>query len=54
MLAWMRRISVDPLACLAEQWHRHGDVVQFPIPSPPTYLVCHPDDETAMEVAAAM
>jgi cytochrome P450 len=53
MLAGMRRISVDPLAFLAEQWQRHGDVVQFPIPSPPTYLVCHPDDVRAVLVGAA-
>jgi len=44
MLRAMRRIGVDPLAFLAEQWGRHGDVVQFPIPSPPTYMVSHPDD----------
>lgn len=44
MLRAMRRIGDDPLAFLAEQWHVHGDVVQFPIPSPPTYLVSHPDD----------
>jgi cytochrome P450 len=53
MLAGMRRIAVDPLAFLAEQWRRHGDVVQFPIPSPPTYLVCHPDDVRAVLVAGA-
>ncbi len=44
MLRAMRRIGDDPLAFLAEQWRTHGDVVQFPIPSPPTYLVSHPDD----------
>jgi cytochrome P450 len=44
MLRAMRRIGVDPLAFLAEQWGRHGDVVQFPIPSPPTYMVSHPYD----------
>ena len=44
MLRAIRRIGVDPLAFLAEQWDRHGDVVQFPIPSPPTYMVSHPDD----------
>ena len=44
MLGAMRRIGEDPLAFLAEQWRRHGDVVQFPIPSPPTYMVSHPDD----------
>lgn len=44
MLGAIRRIGNDPLAFLAEQWHQHGDVVQFPIPSPPTYLVSHPED----------
>ena len=44
MLRAMRRIGDDPLAFLAEQWRTHGDVVQFPIPSPPTYMVSHPDD----------
>jgi cytochrome P450 len=33
----------DPLGFLGQQWHKHGDVVQFPIPNPPTYLVNHPD-----------
>ncbi|HRY10284.1 MAG: cytochrome P450 [Actinobacteria bacterium] len=33
----------DPLGFLGTQWRRHGDVVQFPIPNPPTYLVNHPD-----------
>lgn len=44
MLRAMRRIGDDPLAFLAEQWRVHGDVVQFPIPAPPTYMVSHPDD----------
>jgi cytochrome P450 len=44
MLHAIRRIGEDPLAFLAEQWRRHGDVVQFPIPSPPTYMISHPDD----------
>jgi cytochrome P450 len=44
MLRAIRSIGDDPLAFLAEQWRVHGDVVQFPIPSPPTYLVSHPDD----------
>ena len=44
MLRAIGRTGVDPLASLAEQWDRHGDVVQFPIPSPPTYMVSHPDD----------
>lgn len=53
MLRGIRTISADPLAFLAEQWHRHGDVVQFPIPTPPTYLVCHPDDVRTVLVGAA-
>ena len=33
----------NPLGFLHQSWLRHGDVVQFPIPNPPTYLVNHPD-----------
>ncbi len=33
----------DPLGFLGQQWRRHGDVAQFPIPNPPTYFVNHPD-----------
>ncbi len=33
----------DPLGFLGQQWRKHGDVVQFPVPSPPSYLVNHPD-----------
>jgi len=33
----------DPLAFLGQQWRKHGDVVQFPIPNPPTYLVNEPE-----------
>jgi cytochrome P450 len=50
MLRAMRSIGVDPLAFLATQWRTHGDVVQFPIPSPPTYLISHPDDVRAVLV----
>ncbi len=32
----------DPLGFLGGQWRRHGDVVQFPIPNPPTYFVNEP------------
>jgi len=35
----MRR---EPLDYLNQVWTAHGDVVQFPIPSPPTYLVTSP------------
>ena len=44
MLRAMRSIGDDPLAFLATQWRTHGDVVQFPIPSPPTYLISNPGD----------
>jgi cytochrome P450 len=53
MLRAMRRIGADPLAFLADQWREHGDVVQFPIPSPPTYLVSHPDDVRQVLVGRA-
>ena len=42
MLRGFREIAADPLAFLAGQWREHGDVVQFPIPQPPTYLVSDP------------
>lgn len=51
MLRGIRDISADPLEFLAATWHAHGDVVQFPIPSPPTYLVAHPDDAREVLVA---
>ena len=35
-------IRRDPLGFLDLAWRRHGDVVQFPIPRPPTYLVNDP------------
>jgi cytochrome P450 len=53
MLRAMRRIGRDPLAFLAEQWRTHGDIVQFPIPSPPTYLVSHPEDVRQVLVTRA-
>lgn len=43
MLRSMLQIRSDPLSFLEECWHEHGDVVQFPVPRPPTYLVTHPD-----------
>ena len=36
----------DPLGFLGQQWLKHGDVVQFPVPNPPTYFVNHPDAVT--------
>lgn len=42
MLRAARRIRRDPLGFLVESRARYGEVVQFPIPSPPTYLVSEP------------
>jgi cytochrome P450 len=36
-------IRGNPLGYLARVWREHGDVVQFPIPRPPSYLVNDPD-----------
>lgn len=43
MLAQFGLIRRDPLAFLAASWREYGDVVQFPIPRPPTYLVSDPE-----------
>lgn len=43
MLRAFGTIRTNALAFLADSWTAHGDVVQFPIPTPPTYLVTHPD-----------
>ncbi len=42
MLRGIRRIQHDPLSYLHQVWHDSGDVVQFPIPRPATYLVSSP------------
>lgn len=44
MLRAFGQIRADALGFLELAWREHGDVVQFPIPTPPTYLVTHPDD----------
>jgi len=36
------RIRRNPMMFLTDTWQEFGDVVQFPIPSPPTYLVNDP------------
>ncbi|MCX8527491.1 MAG: cytochrome P450, partial [Candidatus Nanopelagicales bacterium] len=36
-------IRRNPLRALAATWRHYGDVVQYPIPRPPTYLVNDPD-----------
>ena len=43
MLRAFGTIRTDPLAFLEQVWADHGDVVQFPIPSPPTYLISSPE-----------
>lgn len=42
MLRSFGQIRHDPLAYLHGTWMQHGDVVQFPIPRPPSYLVNSP------------
>ena len=42
MLRAFGQIRHDPLAYLHRTWLQHGDVVQFPIPRPPSYLVNSP------------
>lgn len=42
MLRSIGKMRRDPLSFLDEQWRMHGDVVQFPIPRPATYLLSDP------------
>ena len=39
----LRDIQHNPLPFLEETWQEHGDVLQFPIPVPATYLVSSPE-----------
>lgn len=43
MLRDFTLIRNNPLAFLEKTWRTYGDVVQFPIPRPPTYLINSPD-----------
>jgi cytochrome P450 len=43
MLSAFATIRTDPLAFLEWSWRKYGDVVQFPIPKPPTFLITHPE-----------
>ncbi len=43
MLRAMGAIRRNPLAYLERTWRQYGDVVQFPIPRPPSYLVNDPE-----------
>ena len=42
MLKNLRAIVKDPLTYLEDVWQEHGDVVQFPVPKPATYLISSP------------
>lgn len=42
MLRDFALIRRDPLGYLAKSWRAHGDIVQFPVPRPPSYLVNEP------------
>jgi len=43
MLRSIKKITSDPLSYLEATWSEFGDVVQFPIPKPATYLVSSPE-----------
>jgi len=43
MLRSIKSITSDPLTYLEATWSEFGDVVQFPIPKPATYLVTSPE-----------
>ncbi len=50
----LRAVSVirrNPLEYLMSAWREYGDVVQFPIPRPPSYLVNDPDGVRRVLVA---
>lgn len=43
MLRSIKKITSDPLTYLELTWNEFGDVVQFPIPKPATYLISSPE-----------
>lgn len=51
MLSAIGQIRRNPLAFLAQTQATYGDLVQFPIPRPPTYLVSDPAQVRALLVA---
>jgi cytochrome P450 len=53
MLRDFSLIRRNPLEYLNRSWRRYGDVVQFPIPRPPSYLVNDPDGVRRILVANA-
>lgn len=42
MLGHFGAIRRDPMRYLEATWRRYGDIVQFPIPRPPSYLISDP------------
>jgi cytochrome P450 len=53
MLGSFGAIRKNPLAYLDSVWRTYGDVVQFPVPKPPSYLVNHPDGVRSVLVTNA-
>lgn len=43
MLRSIKSITSDPLTYLESTWSEFGDVIQFPIPKPATYLISSPE-----------
>ena len=43
MLRAISAIRANPVEYLMTVWRRYGDIVQFPIPRPPSYLVNDPE-----------
>lgn len=53
MLSSFGAIRKNPLAYLDSVWRSYGDVVQFPVPKPPTYLVNDPEGVRSVLVTNA-
>jgi len=53
MLRSFGLIRRDPLAYLHDTWRRFGDIAQFPVPRPPSYLVNSPTGVRRVLVDAA-
>ena len=53
MLKAVSAIRSNPLAYLASTWRQYGDIVQFPVPRPPSYLVNDPEAVRRVLVANA-
>lgn len=53
MLRSFSAIRANPLAYLETVWRKYGDVVQFPVPRPPSYLVNEPSAVRQVLVANA-